>query len=83
MDSGNGHLAAIYGVPIITLWGVTHTYAGFGHFQQPEENQLFADRKKYTLLPTSVYGNKFPKGYEDAIATITPETVVKKIAAII
>jgi len=83
MDSGNGHLAAIYGVPIITLWGVTHTYAGFGPFQQPEENQLFADRKKYPLLPTSVYGNKFPKGYEDAIATITPETVVKKIAAIL
>ncbi|HBC05033.1 MAG TPA: ADP-heptose--LPS heptosyltransferase RfaF, partial [Aequorivita sp.] len=29
MDSGNGHLAAMYGVPVVTLWGVTHPYAGF------------------------------------------------------
>ena len=34
MDSGNGHLAAMYGVPTISLWGVTHPYAGFAPFQQ-------------------------------------------------
>ena len=27
MDSGNGHLAALFGIPVITLWGVTHPYA--------------------------------------------------------
>ena len=34
MDSSNGHLAAIYGVPIVTLWGVTHPFLGFAPFGQ-------------------------------------------------
>ncbi len=79
MDSGNGHLAAIYGVPVITLWGLTHPFAGFAPFNQPLENQLCADREKYPLIPTSVYGNKFPKGYETAMRTISPDKVVEKI----
>ena len=29
MDSGNAHLAAMYAVPTLTLWGNTHPYAGF------------------------------------------------------
>src|SRR5690606_471387 len=53
MDSGNGHLAAMFAVPVLTLWGVTHPFAGFVPFNQPEENQLLSDRKKYPLIPTS------------------------------
>lgn len=83
MDSGNGHLAAMYGVPVVTLWGVTHPFAGFVPFNQPESNQLVADRAKYPLIPTSVYGNKFPKGYDDAMKTISPEMVVSKIREIL
>ena len=79
MDSGNGHLAAIYGIPVVTLWGVTHPFAGFVPFGQPSINQLVADREKYPLIPTSVYGNKYPEGYNEAIKTIPPETVVSKI----
>lgn len=79
MDSGNGHLAAMFGVPVVTLWGVTHPYAGFVPFNQPESNQLIANREKFPLIPTSVYGNKFPKGYDEAMKTIAPETVVSKI----
>lgn len=79
MDSGNGHLAAMYGVPVITLWGVTHPFAGFMPFNQPDNNQLLSDRKEYPLIPTSIYGNKFPKGYDDAMKTISPETVVQKV----
>ena len=83
MDSGNGHLAAIFGIPVLTLWGVTPPYAGFAPFNQPESNQLISDRKKYPLIPTSVYGNKYPKGYEKAIETIAPETVLEKIKEIL
>ena len=79
MDSGNGHLAAMYGVPVVTLWGVTHPYAGFVPFKQPDNNQLLSDCKEYPLIPTSIYGNKFPKGYDDAMKTISPETVVQKV----
>ena len=37
MDSGNAHLAAMQDVKTITLWGVTHPYAGFAPFHQPED----------------------------------------------
>jgi len=83
MDSGNGHLAAMYGVPVVTLWGVTHPYAGFVPFNQPESNQLMADRKKYPLIPTSIYGNKYPPNYELVMNTIPPETVVSKVEKVI
>ncbi len=79
MDSGNAHLAALFGVPTLTLWGVTHPYAGFYPFAQPEENSLLADREAYPLIPTSIYGNKHPPGYEKAMETIRPEAVVQKI----
>lgn len=83
MDSANGHLAAVYGVPTVTLWGVTHPYAGFYPFAQDPANALLADRKEFPSIPTSVYGNKFPKGYEKAMATITPEAVVSKIERVL
>jgi ADP-heptose:LPS heptosyltransferase len=79
MDSGNGHIAAIFGVKTITLWGATHPYLGFSPFHQPEENSLVSDRNFYPKLPTSIYGNKIVEGYEDAMRTILPESVVEKI----
>jgi ADP-heptose:LPS heptosyltransferase len=83
MDSGNGHLAAMYGVPTITLWGVTHPYAGFAPFGQPEQNFILADRTEFPLIPTSIYGNKMPEGYEKAMETIPAEEILKKIKTII
>ncbi len=79
MDSGNAHLAANYGIPVITLWGVTHPYSGFYPFNQPLENALLSNREKFPLIPTSVYGNKVPKGYENVMESITPEEVIAKI----
>ncbi|MGL2962670.1 glycosyltransferase family 9 protein [Flavobacterium sp. RSB2_4_14] len=79
MDSGNAHIAAMLGTKVITLWGATHPFAGFVPFNQPLENCLTADREKYPLLPTSVYGNKTVAGYEDAIRSISVESVVDKI----
>ena len=79
MDSGNAHLAAMYGVPTITIWGVTHPYAGFYPFQQDEALALLADREQFPQIPTSVYGNKWPKGYEKAITTVKPAQIVEKI----
>ena len=79
MDSGNAHIAAMLGVNIITLWGATHPFAGFSPFNQPLENALVSDRNLFPKLPTSVYGNKKVAGYDDAMRTILPETVVLKI----
>jgi len=35
------------------------------------------------MLPTSVYGNKIIAGYEDAMRSISPETVVDKIESLL
>ncbi|MRX39314.1 ADP-heptose--LPS heptosyltransferase RfaF [Flavobacterium sp. LC2016-23] len=79
MDSGNAHIAAMLGVKVITLWGATHPYAGFLPFNQSPENALVSDRSVYPKLPTSVYGNKIVEGYEEAMRTISPKKIVKKI----
>lgn len=79
MDSSNGHMAAMLGVKVVTLWGVTHPFAGFAPFNQPATNSLVANRSEYPKIPTSVYGNKFPKGYELAIQTISVDTVIKTV----
>jgi ADP-heptose:LPS heptosyltransferase len=83
MDSANGHMGALLGIPVITLWGATHPYAGFTPFHQPERNSLCADRNEFPGLPTSVYGNKIVPGYADAMRTILPETIFAKIQEII
>lgn len=82
MDSGNAHIAAIYGIEVVTLWGVTHPYAGFYPFDQKKDNALLSDRRKYPKIPTSVYGNKYPKNYENVMNSIDPKTVLKKIELI-
>jgi ADP-heptose:LPS heptosyltransferase len=77
MDSANGHLAANFGVPVITLWGMTHPFLGFSAFGQ--NNQLLVDREKFPKVPTSTYGKTVPKGYRDAMRTITPEEVIEMV----
>ena len=77
MDSANGHLAANFGVPVITLWGMTHPFLGFSAFGQ--NNHLLVDREKFPKVPTSPYGKLVPKGYNDAMRTITPEDVIEMV----
>jgi ADP-heptose:LPS heptosyltransferase len=79
MDSGNAHIAAMLGVKVITLWGATHPFTGFSPFNQPLENALVSDRNLFPKLPTSVYGNKIVEGYEEAMRTISVESVMEKI----
>lgn len=83
MDSGNAHIAAMFGVKVVTLWGATHPFAGFSPFNQPLENALVSDRNQFPKLPTSIYGNKKIEGYEDAMRTILPEKVVEKINSLL
>jgi ADP-heptose:LPS heptosyltransferase len=83
MDSGNAHIAAMYGIKTITLWGATHPFAGFAPFNQPIENAIVSDRNEYPFLPTSVYGNIKVVGYENAMRTIMPSEVVAKIKSVL
>ncbi len=79
MDSGNGHLAANFGVPVITTWGITHPYAGFAPFGQKPEQQILPDTNKFPMLPCSIYGNKICPGYEKIWDDVLPETVAETI----
>ena len=62
MDSANGHLAANYNIPVLTLWGMTHPFCGFKPFDQSQENSITIDRNHFPYIPTSIFGNKIPKG---------------------
>jgi ADP-heptose:LPS heptosyltransferase len=55
MDSANMHLASLFGVPVVSIWGATHPYAGFYGWGQPADNavQIALDCR-----PCSVFGNK-------------------------
>ena len=83
MDSANGHIASIYNVPVITLWGLTHPYTGFTTFNSDPENQLCVNREKYPLVPNSIYGNKELKGYEDAMRSIGYNEVLARTEVIL
>ncbi len=83
MDSGNAHLAAMLGIKVITIWGVTHPYAGFAPFHQPIDYTLVSDRTKFPKIPTSVYGNKYPDNYKNASGSISPVTIVEKVKSIL
>jgi len=83
MDSGNAHIAAMMGIKVLTIWGVTHPYSGFKPFNQPLENCLLADREQFPKIPTSVYGNHYPNDYENAIASISEETIVEAVQKVL
>lgn len=79
MDSGNGHIAAMMGIKVVTIWGATHPFAGFSPFNQSLENSLIPNRERYPFLPTSVYGNKKVEGYDDVMRSISVESIVAKL----
>ena len=83
MDSSNGHLAANFGLPVLTLWGATHPSLGFAPYGQPVANQLCADRTVFPMIPTSVYGNKLPPGAAQVMHSISPERVLEKALKIL
>jgi ADP-heptose:LPS heptosyltransferase len=79
MDSGNGHLAANYGVKVLTVWGLTHPFTGFAPYGTTERNWLLPNLNNYPSIPTSVYGNNTPSGYEKAIETISIGMVLERV----
>ncbi len=83
MDSGNAHFSAMQQVKTITIWGITHPYAGFAPFGQPEEYCVLPDLKKYPNIPCSIYGNKVCPGYEKVMESIAPSTIIAKAEAIL
>ena len=77
MDSANMHLASLYGVPVVSIWGATHPFAGFYGFGQNPENIVQAD---LYCRPCSVFGNKkCYRGDWACMHMINPIQVVEKV----
>ena len=58
MDSSNMHLAALSGVPTVSIWGGTHPAFGFSAIGQPTEYHLQTPASSLKCRPCSVFGNK-------------------------
>ena len=80
MDSANMHLASLVNVPVVSIWGATHPYAGFYGFNQDESNVVQTDMP---CRPCSIFGNK-PcfRGDYACLKQITPEMIIEKIKTI-
>ena len=83
MDSANGHIAALMGIKVLTIWGVTHPFAGFSPYGQTDKNNILVNRLQFPKIPTSIYGEKFPIGYEKAISSISPKEIILKIKTMV
>jgi ADP-heptose:LPS heptosyltransferase len=77
MDSANMHLASLVNVPVISLWGPTHPYAGFYGFRQ---DPLNAVQVNLSCRPCSVFGNTTCwRGDHACMGQITPSMVEEKL----
>ena len=84
MDSGNMHLAALSGVPVLSIWGATHPHAGFGPWGQGEEALLQIPTDVLSCRPCSVFGNK-PcwRGDLACLRAISVEAVAGRVQAML
>jgi ADP-heptose:LPS heptosyltransferase len=56
VDSSNMHLAALLGIPTITIWGGTHPNVGFAPFGNMDEIKIQIPTEVLSCRPCSVYG---------------------------
>jgi ADP-heptose:LPS heptosyltransferase len=58
VDSSNMHLAALLGVPTISIWGGTHVFTGFGPFGDERNAIIEMNTTELSCRPCSVYGKR-------------------------
>jgi ADP-heptose:LPS heptosyltransferase len=83
VDSSNMHLAALAGVPVLSIWGGTHPDVGFGPFKTPSEI-IQVSREELPCRPCSVYGREtcYVGGFPcltRITANVISDEIVKKI----
>lgn len=77
MDSGNMHLASLVNVPVVSIWGATHPFAGFMGWNQHSDNAI---QTELPCRPCSIFGNKpcYRKDYA-CLNGILPEMIIQKV----
>ena len=85
MDSGNMHIATLLGVPVVSIWGGTHTDIGFSAVYQPVENSIQILTDKLSCRPCSVFGTNDCQLKEDPYACMTqidPKKVINRLVSL-
>lgn len=81
MDSANMHLASLAAVPVVSVWGATHPYAGFLGWRQQAENTIGLNMD---CRPCSIYGQKACKrGDYACLNGISPEMILERMNRIL
>ncbi len=77
MDSSGMHMASLVGVPVVSIWGATHPYAGFYGWGQDPKDAVQLDM---WCRPCSIYGNK-PCAFDEypCMMNLRPQMVVEKV----
>ncbi|MDH4263000.1 MAG: glycosyltransferase family 9 protein [Spirochaetia bacterium] len=81
MDSANMHLAGVFGIPCISIWGPTHPYAGFSPIGK---QNLVIQNLNLNCRPCSVFGNKpcYRKDHA-CMMELTPNQIYKEVKSFI
>lgn len=58
MDSFNMHLAALCDIPVVSIWGATHPYAGFGPLNGNDKYIVQTPVWELDCRPCSIFGNR-------------------------
>ena len=82
MDSAPMHLASLYGIPVVSVWGGTHTFAGFYGWGQSLD---YAVQLDLPCRPSSVFGNKKcpVHGEQGCMEGIEPGMIIDRVQKVI
>ncbi|TCJ17669.1 glycosyltransferase family 9 protein [Flaviaesturariibacter flavus] len=80
MDSANMHLASLYGVPVVSVWGGTHPWLGFYGWRQDPANAV---QIELACRPSSVFGNKDCPNDRACMRGIAPLLIAGKVFKIL
>jgi ADP-heptose:LPS heptosyltransferase len=82
VDSSNMHLASLLQVPLLSIWGGTHTATGFGPYQYTQDAIIEINRATLPCRPCSVFGKeKCYRGDFACLNLITPQMVADRITS--
>ena len=80
MDSSNMHMASLAGTKVISIWGGTDPFNGFGAWMQPDEYSIRIPVTELTCRPCTIFGKgKCKRGDFACMNWLTPEMVFQKI----
>ncbi|MBX7057483.1 MAG: glycosyltransferase family 9 protein [Leptospirales bacterium] len=84
MDSFNMHLGALLGRPVLSIWGATHRYSGFGPYGQPEQNIIEIPIRELECRPCSIFGDRpCRRGDLACMEWIEPELVFHRLQSLL